>query len=124
MSLTLPGEVAWVLDLLGYNWPDADEDKLHECAQAWRNFAESVNQASSQGSSAANEVVSANSGEAIEGFSNEWGSFSGGGNSGDNYLRDAAAGGGGRPPSREPPPRPTDRRAKRGALAKEHNCHP
>lgn len=91
MSLTLPSEVAWVLDLLGYNWPDADEGKLHECAQAWRNFAESVNQASSQGSSAANEVVSANSGEAIEGFSNEWGSFSGGGDSGDNYLRDAAA---------------------------------
>ncbi|MFI0713994.1 PE-PGRS family protein [Streptomyces inhibens] len=87
----LPSEVAWILDLLGYNWPDADEDKLHECAQAWRNFAESVNQASSQGSSAANEVVSANSGEAIEGFTNEWGSFAGSGDSGDNYLRDAAA---------------------------------
>ncbi|WP_235448100.1 WXG100-like domain-containing protein [Streptomyces sioyaensis] len=81
--------MAWVLDLLGYNWPDADEDKLHECAQVWRNFAESVNQASSQGSSTANEVVSANSGEAIEGFSQEWGSFSGGGDGGDNYLRDA-----------------------------------
>ncbi|MFI2190938.1 PE-PGRS family protein [Streptomyces sioyaensis] len=91
MSLTLPSEVAWVLDLLGYNWPDADEDKLHECAQVWRNFAESVNQASSAGTSAANEVVSANSGEAVEGFTDEWGSFSGGGNSGDNYLRDAAA---------------------------------
>jgi len=91
VSLTLPSEVAWVLDLLGYNWPDADEDKLHECAQVWRNFAESVNQASSQGSSATNEVVSANAGEAIEGFSREWGSFSGGGDGGDNYLRDAAA---------------------------------
>ncbi|WP_030802620.1 hypothetical protein [Streptomyces sp. NRRL S-337] len=91
MSLTLPGEVTWVLDLLGYSWPDADEDKLHECAQVWRNFAESVNQAASSGTSAANEVVSANSGEAVEGFTNEWGSFSGGGNSGDNYLRDAAA---------------------------------
>ncbi|MFH8570668.1 PE-PGRS family protein [Streptomyces sp. NPDC017993] len=91
MSLTLPGEVTWVLDLLGYNWPDADEDKLHECATAWRNFANQVNEASSQGSSAASEVVSANSGEAIEGFSNEWGAFAGGGDSGDNYLRDAAA---------------------------------
>ncbi|MGW7492241.1 WXG100-like domain-containing protein [Streptomyces sp. NPDC054786] len=91
MSLTLPSEVAWVLDLLGYNWPDADEDKLLECAQTWRNFAESVNQASSSGSSAANEVTSANTGEAVEGFTNEWGSFSGGGDSGDNYLRDAAA---------------------------------
>ncbi|MDT0458246.1 PE-PGRS family protein [Streptomyces sp. DSM 41527] len=91
MSLTLPSEVAWVLDLLGYNWPDADEDKLHECARTWRNFAEAVNRASTKGSSAAGEVVSANSGEAIEGFSHEWGSFSGGGDSGDHYLRDAAA---------------------------------
>ncbi|WP_327154516.1 PE-PGRS family protein [Streptomyces tubercidicus] len=91
MSLTLPGDVAWVLDLLGYHWPDADEDKLHECAQAWRDFAESVHQAATQGSSAANEVVSANSGDAIDGFSHEWGSFSGGGGSEDNYLRDAAA---------------------------------
>ncbi|MEU5212037.1 PE-PGRS family protein [Streptomyces sp. NPDC020742] len=91
MSLTLPSEVAWVLDLLGYSWPDADEDKLHECAQAWRNFAESVNQASNKGSSAASEVVAANSGEAVEGFTHEWGSFSGSGGDGDNYLRDAAA---------------------------------
>ncbi|WP_107288446.1 PE-PGRS family protein [Streptomyces sp. NBRC 110611] len=86
----LPGELVWVLDLLGYNWPNADEEKLHECAQAWRNFAESVNQAASSGTSASNEVVSANSGEAIEGFTNEWGTFTGGGDSGDNYLRDAA----------------------------------
>ncbi|MCB5909308.1 WXG100-like domain-containing protein [Streptomyces pinistramenti] len=91
MSLTLPDGVDWVLDLLGYDWPNADEDKLFECAAAWRNFADQVNQASSQGSSAANEVLSANSGEAVDGFSQEWGSFSGGGDSGDNYLRDAAA---------------------------------
>ncbi|WP_399085020.1 PE-PGRS family protein [Streptomyces sp. BBFR2] len=91
MSLTLPGEVTWVLNLLGYDWPEADEDALFECAAAWRTFAEQVNATLSQGSSAANEVTSANSGEAIEGFTNEWGAFAGGGNSGDNYLRDAAA---------------------------------
>ncbi|MFF2812006.1 PE-PGRS family protein [Streptomyces sp. NPDC058000] len=93
MSLTLPSEVSWVLNLLGYNWPGADEDKLHECAQVWRNFAESVNQAQEQGSLAANQVVSANNGDAIEGFTKEWGSYGGGGaggSSGDHYLRDAA----------------------------------
>ncbi|MGG2459062.1 PE-PGRS family protein [Streptomyces sp. RGM 3693] len=90
MSLTLPSEVTWVLDLLGYNWPDADEDKLHECAQVWRNFAESVNTAHGQGSSAANAVVSANSSEAVESFQKEWGAYDGSGGSGDNYCRDAA----------------------------------
>ncbi|MFK0296674.1 PE-PGRS family protein [Streptomyces sp. NPDC090442] len=93
MALTLPSEVSWVLNLLGYDWPGADEDKLHECAQIWRNFAESVNQTQEQGSLAANQVVSANAGDAIEGFSKEWGAFGGGGaggSSGDHYLRDAA----------------------------------
>ena len=42
MALTLPDEVAWVLDLLGYSWPDADEDKIHEAAEAWRQFATAV----------------------------------------------------------------------------------
>ncbi|QHC25159.1 WXG100-like domain-containing protein [Streptomyces sp. GS7] len=91
MSLTLPSEVTWVLDLLGYHWPDADEDKLHECAQVWRTFAESVNQANGQGTSAANAVASANSGEAVEGFRKEWGAYDGSGGSGDHYFRDAAA---------------------------------
>ncbi len=82
-----------MLNLLGYDWPGADEDKLHECAQIWRNFAESVNQTQEQGSLAANQVVSANAGDAVEGFTKEWGAFGGGGaggSSGDHYLRDAA----------------------------------
>lgn len=87
----LPGEVTWVLDLLGYSWPDADEDKLFESATIWRDFANQVNETLSQGTAAANEVVSANSGEAVDGFTKEWGAFSGGGGSGDQYLRDAAA---------------------------------
>ncbi|MEV0374036.1 PE-PGRS family protein [Streptomyces sp. NPDC050636] len=89
MSIQLPGGVDWVLDLLGFNWPNADEDKLFECAQIWRDFAEAVNQANSSGSTAANEVFSANSGEAVEGFSKEWGAYNGSAG-GDNYLRDAA----------------------------------
>ncbi len=90
MSIQLPGGVDWVLDLLGFNWPNADEDLLFECAQVWRNFAEAVNQANSDGSTAAGTVFSANSGEAVEGFSKEWGAYNGGAGGGDNYLRDAA----------------------------------
>jgi hypothetical protein len=28
MSLTLPDDLTWVLNLLGFMWPEADEDKL------------------------------------------------------------------------------------------------
>ena len=72
MSIMLPDELVWVLDLLGYDWPNLDEDKLFACAQAWRDFANDIAEAESDGSSAANAVVSANSGEAIEKFSESW----------------------------------------------------
>ncbi|GCD34445.1 hypothetical protein OEIGOIKO_02179 [Streptomyces chrestomyceticus JCM 4735] len=88
MSLTLPSEVAWVLGLLGYDWPQADEDALFQCAETWRTFAAQVEQTASQGASAANEVCGANTGEAVDGFTKEWGAFSGGSGS-DHYLRDA-----------------------------------
>ncbi|WP_444544834.1 WXG100-like domain-containing protein [Streptomyces albospinus] len=61
------------LACLGHDWPGADEDKLHACAQVWRTFADSVNQARDQGSSAADAVASANSGDAVDGFEKERG---------------------------------------------------
>ncbi|MFJ9418226.1 PE-PGRS family protein [Streptomyces sp. NPDC101227] len=87
----LPDALVEVLSLIGYEWPNADEDKLFECASTWRTFAEQCNQTLSDGTTAANEVVGANSGDAIEGFSKEWGAYAGTGGSGDHYLRDAAA---------------------------------
>lgn len=38
----LPDPLEWVLDMLGFNWPHADEDKLIQCAQVWRQFANEV----------------------------------------------------------------------------------
>jgi hypothetical protein len=88
MAIMLPGELDWVLDLLGYEWPNIDEDKLFACAQAWRNFAGAVTTAQTAGSQAANKVTSANSGEAIDKFSDSWGKFTGGSGH-DSYLTDA-----------------------------------
>ncbi|MCM2579844.1 WXG100-like domain-containing protein [Streptomyces meridianus] len=86
MSLTLPGELVWVLDLLGYNWPEADEEKLHEVAQTWRDFATTISELEYRAVTASNEVVAANSGEAIEAFTETWNEF-GGGSGG--HLQDA-----------------------------------
>ncbi|WP_353945067.1 PE-PGRS family protein [Streptomyces sp. HUAS MG91] len=87
MALMLPSEIEWVLDLLGYSWPDADEDKIHEAAQAWREFAEAVRQAQGTGTGAAQTVFGANSGAAVESFGEAWQKFSG---PGGGYLEDAA----------------------------------
>ena len=86
MSLTLPGELVWVLDLLGYNWPEADEEKLHEVAQTWRDFATTISELEYRAVTASNEVVAANAGEAIDAFTTTWNEF-GGGSGG--HLQDA-----------------------------------
>ncbi len=89
MAIMLPSELDWVLDLLGYNWPNIDEDKLFDCAQAWRDFAASVRASEAAGATAASVVTSVNSGEAIDQFSESWGKFTGGFGH-DSYLTDAA----------------------------------
>ncbi|MEU8682451.1 toxin glutamine deamidase domain-containing protein [Streptomyces sp. NPDC048611] len=86
MSLNPPDALEWVLDMLGFNWPHADEDKMMECAQAWRDFAAEVAEHQSRGNTYASNVLGENSGDAIEGFNKAWEKFAG--NSG--YLNDAA----------------------------------
>ncbi|MGG7573684.1 hypothetical protein [Streptomyces sirii] len=86
MSLMLPDWLEWVLEMLGYDWPTGDEDKMNESANNWREFAGAVEQLQSEGVSAAGGVLSANSGESIEGFSKTWEKFSG---NGSGYLDDA-----------------------------------
>ncbi|MFJ8633083.1 PE-PGRS family protein [Streptomyces sp. NPDC093568] len=88
MSLTLPGELVWVLDLLGYSWPEADEEALHQVAETWRGFGEQLEKFQSQGEGFARTVVASNFGEAIEGFSKDWGAYTGA-NGEDSYLPDA-----------------------------------
>jgi hypothetical protein len=88
MAIMLPGELDWILDILGYKWPNIDEDKLYECARAWRDFAQSAADAEEAGSSAAGAVTAVNSGAAIDEFSKTWGNFTGGVGH-DSYLTDA-----------------------------------
>ncbi|MEV0094342.1 PE-PGRS family protein [Streptomyces sp. NPDC050738] len=84
MSLTLPDEVAWVLGLLGYEWPEADEDKIVQTADAWRAFGAEVARLEEAGMTAAGAIRAANSGDASEAFEKEWQKYAG-----DGYLGDA-----------------------------------
>ncbi|MFJ3866831.1 WXG100-like domain-containing protein [Streptomyces nigra] len=88
MSLTLPGELVWVLDLLGYNWPEADEEALHQVAETWRGFGAQLEKIEAEGEGFARTVVAANVGSAIEGFSKDWGAYTGADGE-DRYLPDA-----------------------------------
>ncbi|WP_067035234.1 WXG100-like domain-containing protein [Streptomyces dysideae] len=88
MSLTLPSELVWVLDLLGYTWPEVDEEALHKVAEAWRAFGEELEEIQVEGERLARTVVSHNVGTAVDGFSKDWGAYTGA-NGEDSYLPDA-----------------------------------
>lgn len=88
MALTLPSELVWVLDLLGYSWPEADEEALHQVAEAWRSFGEELEEIQVKGEGFARTVFASNAGLAVEGFGKTWGAYTGA-NGEDRYLPDA-----------------------------------
>lgn len=45
MAMTIPGELAWVLDLLGFEWPQLDEDAIRQAAHIMRQFEDDLNAA-------------------------------------------------------------------------------
>ena len=72
MSLTVPDDLTWVLNLLGFMWPEADEDKLRACAQAWRAFGTEVTRINQDAGLVAAQVTADNSSESIDAFERYW----------------------------------------------------
>ncbi|MGW4807376.1 toxin glutamine deamidase domain-containing protein [Kitasatospora sp. NPDC004272] len=85
--MMLPGPLEWVLEMLGFDWPKADEDKLRECARVWRDFADRVDEVNQQALTAADIVRSTNAGDDVDAFGRAFDKFTTGG---DGYLADAA----------------------------------
>ncbi|MEV6741658.1 toxin glutamine deamidase domain-containing protein [Streptomyces sp. NPDC051104] len=88
VSMMLPDELEWVLEMLGYRWPTADEDKLKECAALWRKFGDDVTELHTAANASARQVVAHNAGESIDAFTKVYAKFDGGGSGG--YLANAA----------------------------------
>ncbi|WP_338673286.1 toxin glutamine deamidase domain-containing protein [Streptomyces sp. SCSIO 30461] len=86
--MMLPDELVWVLQMLGYTWPKADEDKLRESAAVWRKFGDDVTALHSTANTSARTVTAHNAGESIDAFVRAYEKFDGGG--GDGYLANAA----------------------------------
>ncbi|WP_329123807.1 toxin glutamine deamidase domain-containing protein [Streptomyces sp. NBC_01465] len=87
--MMLPGELEWVLEMLGFDWPTADEDKMMESATVWRKFAQDVRALHDASNTAASTVLKANSGDSIDKFRTTYEKF-GGGSGGDGHLANAA----------------------------------
>jgi len=89
MSIELPDELTWVLNILGFMWPEADEDKLRACAQAWREFGAEVGRINQDARLVAAQVTSDNMGASIDAFDRYWHGV--GGRGGDFDRAKAAA---------------------------------
>lgn len=72
MSIMLPGDLAWVLNLLGFAWPNVDEDQLRAAAADHRRIAGQVEQAASHGNAGTATVSGANEGMAAQAFASRW----------------------------------------------------
>jgi len=76
MGIDIPGELADLLNELGYTWPKADETQLFEMGREWMSWGEKLRPIVEEASTAANQVTSANQGNAVEAFGKLWGADS------------------------------------------------
>src|SRR5687768_9647031 len=72
MTIELPSGLVWALELVGIDWPDADEDKLDQMGQEWLRFSRALSGLVDDLVKQADGVTSANSGTAIDAFQRSW----------------------------------------------------
>ncbi|GAA4864041.1 hypothetical protein [Saccharopolyspora cebuensis] len=71
-GLMLPPELSAVLNTLGFSWPLSDEGKLFDLAGQWSSFGERLEPAAAGADDQAQQVLSNNSGAAVEQFGTFW----------------------------------------------------
>jgi hypothetical protein len=72
MGLQLPSELTTFLQMVGYNWPQADETKLFEMGQKWTGFSSTLGEVMSAADTGASGVWNENAGDDIRAFSDHW----------------------------------------------------
>ncbi|MFD5828014.1 hypothetical protein [Lentzea sp. NPDC060358] len=71
-GMMLPPELSGLLNALGFNWPESDEGKLFDLGGLWSGFADRLGPAAATAEGHAQQVLSGNSGAAIDGFKAFW----------------------------------------------------
>ncbi|WP_404312238.1 WXG100 family type VII secretion target [Agrococcus terreus] len=73
MAMNLPGELVWVLDMLGYDWPPLDEDEMRRAANIIRTFKDDIEGTIDQATARIkDDVGSAMKAQAATSFGNAW----------------------------------------------------
>lgn len=78
MGLVLPNSLAWVLDMIGIEWPNIDEDELKSGAEQMRQLADELTDNTGQAKSSIEQMLSQNSSRSLELFEGLWQKLSGG----------------------------------------------
>ncbi|MGY5130227.1 WXG100 family type VII secretion target [Streptomyces nigrescens] len=77
MSIELPGEVVWIMDLMGLEWPDIDEDELRAWAGHVREFGQNLAEGHSGLDSTLNGLADAYEGASYDALLSRWNQVSG-----------------------------------------------
>lgn len=75
MGIELPAELADVAAKTGVKWPEADEDKMRETAQAWREAAKRVNTLISDADNTAQKALGTTEGAGADAARTHWGKY-------------------------------------------------
>ena len=94
MSIMLPSELAHFLQMIGFDWPEGDEDKGFAYGQAWSSFAGTLDHAASTGAQAANTLARENIGDAVDAFVHRFSADAGPENTAKNLAQGLTVGGG------------------------------
>lgn len=68
MAIMLPGEVSYLLNMLGFEWPEGNEDTVFSYAQEWMSYGASVGEVVTLSRAAEAHALDNNTGPAMEAF--------------------------------------------------------
>jgi uncharacterized protein YukE len=72
LSIELPDDLVWVMNVIGLNWPDIDEDELREWADHIRSYAKGVQDAHDDTHAAVNNLGASYQGASYEAMVARW----------------------------------------------------
>nr|WP_042195647.1 TNT domain-containing protein [Kibdelosporangium sp. MJ126-NF4]CEL22138.1 Translation initiation factor IF-2 [Kibdelosporangium sp. MJ126-NF4]CTQ92919.1 Translation initiation factor IF-2 [Kibdelosporangium sp. MJ126-NF4] len=75
MGIELPAELTDIAARTGVKWPDADEDKMREVAQAWRDSGEKINALVSEADGTARSALGTTEGASADAARRHWGTY-------------------------------------------------
>ena len=72
MGMQLPSELVSVMQAIGFNWPQGDEEKLFEMGQVWNRFAGTLRDGTDVATTYAENVWQINVSDTVSAFEQAW----------------------------------------------------